>query len=145
MYKNPATTVDIIVEHDNKIILIRRKKEPHKGKLALPGGFVEYGERVENAAMRETKEETRLDVELTDILGIYSDPKRDPRKHTISSVFVAKPIKGNVEGSDDASEAMWIDVRSIDFNNLAFDHSKILKDYLEWKRKGGTYWSTKGS
>ena len=145
MYKNPATTVDIIVEHGNKIVLIRRKKEPHKGKLALPGGFVEYEETVEDAAIRETKEETKLDVELTDILGIYSDPKRDPRKHTISSVFITKPIKGNVKGSDDASEALWIDVKSIDFKNLAFDHSKILKDYLEWKKNKGTYWSTKGS
>src|SRR5262245_22944104 len=87
-YKNPVPTVDIIVENECQILLIRRKYDPFKDYLALPGGFVNEGERVEDAAKREAREETSLDIELRDILGVYSDPKRDPRGHIMSTVFV---------------------------------------------------------
>lgn len=145
MYKNPAVTIDIIIEKSNKIVLIRRKKDPFKNKLAFPGGFVNYWETAEAAALREAKEETSLDVKLTNILGVYSDPKRDPRKHNITTVFIAKFTKGSLKGRDDASEAIWIAIKNIKPDSLAFDHSKILKDYLKWKKHKGTYWSTKGS
>lgn len=142
-YKNPIPTVDIIIERNNKIVLIRRKNEPFKGKLALPGGFVNWGETVENAAMREAKEETSLDVKLKEILGIYSIPNRDPRGHLMTTVFIAKPINGKVKGGDDASSASWFKINKKVLNELSFDHRKILTDYLKWKKKRGTYWSTK--
>ena len=78
-HKNPIPTVDIIIEEDSRIALIKRRNEPFKDHLALPGGFVNEGEKVEDAAKREAQEETSLDVDLIDILGVYSDPKRDPR------------------------------------------------------------------
>jgi 8-oxo-dGTP diphosphatase len=136
-------TVDIIIEKGNKIVLIKRKKEPFKGKLALPGGHVEENETVEKAAVREAKEETFLDVKLKEILGVYSDPKRVPLYPTISTVFVAEPISKKIKASSDAAEAKWFEVDKIDFKNLGFDHLKILKDYLRYKKKGGTYWSTR--
>ncbi|MCK4635000.1 MAG: NUDIX hydrolase, partial [Candidatus Aenigmarchaeota archaeon] len=78
MYKNPKATVDVVVEKDNKILLIIRCVEPHKGRLGLPGGHVNFGEKVEDAAKRETEEETGLKVEIKTILGVFSDPKREP-------------------------------------------------------------------
>ena len=74
---------------------------------------------------------------------MYSEPKRDPRKHVISVVFVASPISGKLKGSDDAESAHWIDIDNIDFKHLAVDHAKILSDYIEWRKRKGTYWSSK--
>ncbi|MGA7370256.1 MAG: NUDIX hydrolase [Nitrososphaeraceae archaeon] len=148
-YKNPIPTVDIIIEQNSRILMIRRKNEPYKGCLALPGGFVNEGERIEDAATREANEETSLDVGLREILGIYSDPKRDPRGHLMSTVFVGMiPVDDNietVEGSaqDDAAEIEWINLGSLDNSNIAFDHKKILYDYKAWKLSGGTFWSSK--
>lgn len=85
---NPVPVVDVIIQQESTILLARRKKDPFKGYLGLPEGFVNIGETIEEAARRELKEETSLDVELTDILGVYSDPKRDPRGHIISTVFI---------------------------------------------------------
>jgi ADP-ribose pyrophosphatase YjhB (NUDIX family) len=136
-------TVDIIIEKDNKIVLIKRKREPFKGKLVLPGGHVEENETVEEAAMREAKEETSLDVKLKEILGVYSEPKRDPRYLTISTVFIAGPLSKKIKAGSDAAEAKWFEIDKIDFEMLGFDHLKILKDYLRYKKKGGTYWSTR--
>lgn len=143
MYKNPIPTVDIIIEKDDKIILIRRKNEPFKGKLAIPGGFVNEGELIEDRAIIEAKEETSLDVELKEILGVYSIPDRDPRGHLMTTVFIAKPISGRVKGGDDAADAAWFELNDNILNEVSFDHKKILTDYLKWKRKKGTYWSTK--
>ena len=143
MYKNPVPTVDIIIEKDDKIVLIRRKNEPFKGMLATPGGFVEEGDLVEERAIKEAKEETSLDVKLEEILGIYSIPDRDPRGHTVSTVFIAKPIGGKIKGGDDASFAAWFKIDKKILNELSFDHKKIIKDYLKWKKRKGTYWSTK--
>ena len=143
MYKNPVPTVDIIIEKDDKIVLIRRKNEPFKGKLAIPGGFVNEGELIEDRAIIEAKEETSLDVELKEILGVYSIPDRDPRGHLMTTVFIAKPISGKVKGGDDAAEATWFKITDKILNEVSFDHKKILTDYLKWKKKKGTYWSTK--
>jgi len=142
-YKNPIPMVDIIIERDDKIVLIKRGTEPFKGMLAIPGGYMELGETIENAAAREAKEETSLIVELIDILGVYSDPKRDPRKHSIATVFIGRPNKGNLKADSDAKEAFWMNVDEIESHEFAFDHKKILTDYLKWKEKKEAFWSTK--
>ncbi len=135
-YKNPVPTVDIIIEvHDagslkgKKIILIERKNPPHG--WALPGGFVDYGESLEDAARREAMEETSLEVELIRQFHTYSDPGRDPRHHTISTVYIAK-AKGQPLGMDDAASAEIFDIKNLP-PEIAFDHAKIIKDYLNNK------------
>ena len=146
-HRNPIPTVDVIIEQNSRILMIRRKNDPYQGCLALPGGFVDEGERIEDAARREANEETSLSIHLVDILGVYSDPKRDPRGHLISTVFVGIVPNDNlsVEASaqDDASEVEWINLEAIKKNNIAFDHKKILFDYKVWKESGGTFWSSK--
>jgi len=128
--------VDIIIEvqrADGKegIVLIKRKNPPHG--WALPGGFVDYGESLEEAAVREAKEETSLDVQLEKQLHTYSEPDRDPRQHTISTVFVAS-AQGKPEAADDAQEIGIFTQEEINFS-LAFDHNRILTDYFEWKKR----------
>src|ERR1041384_5366728 len=105
-YKNPVPIVDIIIQKDSQILLVKRKKEPFRGLFALPGGFVNEGERVEDAAKREAKEETSLNIELVDILGVYSDPNRDPRGHIMSTVFekISPNNKGEPLAKDDAAK-----------------------------------------
>ncbi len=132
-YSNPLLTVDIIVElADGSIVLIERKNPP--SGWALPGGFVDYGEAIEHAAMREAKEEISLDVNLTEQFYTYSDPTRDPRHHTVSTVFIAT-AEGVPEAADDAKT-----VRRFHENNLpaplAFDHARILRDYFRFKKTG---------
>ena len=143
-YRNPTPTVDIIIQKDSRILLVKRKNEPFKDYFALPGGFVNEGERVEEAAEREAKEETSLDIELIDILGVYSDPNRDPRGHIMSTVFIGK-ISQNSEAlaQDDAAAIDWIDLQKVEKINLAFDHEKIISDYKKWQKSSGTFWSTK--
>ncbi|MCK5038278.1 MAG: NUDIX hydrolase, partial [Thermoplasmata archaeon] len=102
MYQNPALTVDAIILIDDKLLLIQRGNDPFKGYYALPGGFVEYGERVEEAVEREVKEETGLDAEVQELIGVYSAPDRDPRGHTISVVFHLEVIGGELKAGDDA-------------------------------------------
>lgn len=128
-YKNPVPTVDTIIELEEtgNIVLIKRKNPPFG--LAIPGGFVDYGESVEHAAIREAKEETGLDVEIKYLLGVYSDPNRDKRLHTISTVFVVK-AKGVPVAGDDAKEVLLVDPINIK-DQLCFDHEKIIKDYLK--------------
>ncbi len=130
-YRNPFPTVDIIIEVDESIVLIYRRNYP-KG-WALPGGFVEYGETLEETAIREAKEETGLDIKIKYLLGCYSRPDRDPRFHTITTVFVAE-AKGNPAGGDDAKKAELFKPENIPWDKLVFDHAEILKDYL--KRRG---------
>lgn len=126
-HRNPAPTVDIIIElSGGGIVLIRRANVPHG--WALPGGFVDYGETVEDAAVREAAEETGLEVKLTRLLGVYSDPERDPRQHTISTVFVAE-ASGIPVGLDDAAEAA-VFTRDDLPEDIVFDHRKILTDYF---------------
>jgi 8-oxo-dGTP diphosphatase len=131
--QTPYLTTDGIIEiyEDEKfkgIILIERNNEP-KG-LALPGGFVDVGERVEDALVREMKEETNLDVTISRVLAIYSDPTRDPRFHTASVVYVAK-ANGEPKGGDDAKEAKLYSLNAIPMEKLVFDHAKIVQDYLD--------------
>jgi 8-oxo-dGTP diphosphatase len=109
-------------------VLIRRKNSPYKGHWALPGGFVEYGETVEAAVIREVKEETGLEIGLNGISGVYSDPKRDPRGHTVSVCFRAHKIGGDLNADTDASEVACFSLDEVFNFDLAFDHKKILKD-----------------
>ncbi|OAQ21518.1 NUDIX domain-containing protein [Thermosulfurimonas dismutans] len=129
-YRNPFLTVDIIIETPGGIILIKRKNPPYG--WALPGGFVDYGESLEEAAVREAKEETGLEVELLCQLYTYSRPGRDPRFHTITTVYVAR-AEGHPKGGDDAAEAKVFSEKEIPWGELAFDHAEILKDYFEVK------------
>ena len=125
-HKNPFPTVDIIIEVQGGIVLIERKNPPHG--WAIPGGFVDYGEKVEDAAVREAKEETSLDVKLTRLLGVYSDPSRDPRSHTISTVYVATAA-GLPVAADDAAYAGVFTENTLP-ENIVFDHREILGDYF---------------
>jgi 8-oxo-dGTP diphosphatase len=133
--------VDAIVESNDKLLLVKRKKDPFKGFISFPGGNVDLGEKVEDAVKRELREETSLDIEPTDILGVYSDPSRDPRGHRISITFIARIISGEGKASDDAESIEWLPVN--DQRDLAFDHNKILIDYREWRKIKPTYWSSK--
>ena len=127
-YRNPALTVDTIIIEDSKIVLIKRLNDPYKNHWALPGGFVEYGETVENAAVREAKEETGLDIKLEKLVGVYSDPNRDPRGHTVTVVFVASIIGGQLKSDSDAKDAIFIEQADLENISLAFDHNEILHD-----------------
>lgn len=142
-YRNPTPTADIILQRDSKILMVRRKKDPFKGQLALPGGFINEGETAEEAARREAIEETTLEVEPIEILGVYSDPKRDPRKHIMSTVFVGIIVGGSDKAGDDAESIEWVELGNIEKQEIAFDHAQILRDYKKWKTSDGTFWSTK--
>ena len=142
-YKQPSITVDAIIPKLSSILLIKRKKDPYKDTLALPGGFVEYSETAEQAIIREVFEETSLKIHVLDILGIYSDPKRDPRGHVMTIVFISKIYGGKELQGDDAKEIHWVKLKELDTIKLAFDHSLIIKDYNIWKKIRGTYWTTK--
>jgi 8-oxo-dGTP diphosphatase len=124
--ETPLATVDIIVESDAGIVLVRRRNPPLG--WALPGGFVDRGESVAQAARREAKEETGLDVELTELLGVYSDPRRDPRGFfTFSTVFIAR-AGGRPVGGDDAAEARVVALDALP-SDIVFDHATIISDY----------------
>jgi len=127
-YRNPFPTVDIIIETEKGGIVLIERKNPPFG-WALPGGFVDYGESLESAAVREAEEETSLKVELQYQLGAYSDPARDPRHHSISVVFIAK-AEGEPRAADDARDVGVFGPDSLP-DNLAFDHEKILQDYFK--------------
>ena len=132
--RNPLPTVDMVIHDDERGIVLVKRRFPPPG-WALPGGFVDYGETVENAAIREAKEETRLDVEIKGLLGVYSDPARDPRKHTISVVFWGKCSNPDeIEGGDDAGEAAFFRLDELP-SPLAFDHALIVSDFMEILRK----------
>ncbi|PIV82668.1 MAG: NUDIX hydrolase [Nitrospirae bacterium CG_4_9_14_3_um_filter_53_35] len=126
--RNPTPTVDLIIELKGRGIVLIRRENPPFG-WALPGGFVDYGESLEMAAIREAREETSLDVELIRQFHTYSDPGRDARQHTISTVFIAE-AQGDPAAADDAREVGVFTRESIP-GNLAFDHGEILKDYFE--------------
>jgi ADP-ribose pyrophosphatase YjhB (NUDIX family) len=123
--------VDIIIEIQSKGIALIKRKNPPYG-WALPGGFVDYGESLEEAAVREAKEETDLDVELIGQFHTYSDPARDPRHHSISTVYIAK-AKGTPQAGDDAIDIGIFNDSSLP-DAIAFDHRSILRDYFNSKK-----------
>ncbi len=131
-YRNPKPTVDIIIEIGGRIVLIRRKNEPFG--WAIPGGFVDEGETVEHAAVREAEEETNLKVTLQELLYVYSDPKRDPRQHTMSTVFTATADKQPV-GGDDAAEARLFTREELP-DDIVFDHGRVLEHYFKFRETG---------
>jgi 8-oxo-dGTP diphosphatase len=134
-YKNPKPTVDLLIELDGKpgqLVFIERKNEPHG--LALPGGFVDEGEWVADAAVREAKEETGLDVELVELFHVYSNPARDTRQHTVSIVFIAR-ASGTPHAGDDAADCLVCPADALP-QPLVFDHPTIVADYLAYKRSG---------
>ena len=127
-YKSPKLTVDGIVLKDGKILLIKRKNQPFEGKWALPGGFVEYGEKTEDATVREVFEETGLKTKINHLVGVYSDPNRDPRGHTVSIVYVLDICNGELKSGDDACDAKFFDLKNLP--DLSFDHECIIKEVL---------------
>ncbi len=129
-YRNPLPTVDIIIEVEDRGIVLIKRKNPPLG-WAIPGGFVDYGESLEDAAAREAKEETGLDVSLIRQLHTYSRPDRDPRHHAISTVFIARAV-GTPAAADDAAE-IGLFTRYHLPHPLVFDHREILEDYF-WRK-----------
>lgn len=128
-HRNPLVTVDIIIECQGGIVLIERKNPPFG--WALPGGFVDYGESLEEAAIREAMEETCLKVELVEQMHTYSDPQRDPRHHTVSTVFIAT-AQSSPTAADDAEKAGIFTADDLP-SPLVFDHAQILSDYFAYK------------
>ena len=128
-------TVDIFIYNDNhEFILIKRKNDPFKDCWALPGGFVDYGEKTEDAAMREAKEETSIDVKLEKLFNVYSDPDRDPRRHTVSVFYLAHGNFDDAKADDDAKDIGVFSFDKLEDLKIAFDHKDILdevKKYLE--------------
>ena len=127
--RNPRPTVDLIIRREGGIVLIRRRYPPPG--WALPGGFVDIGESLEEAAVREGREETSLEITLERQFHTYSDPSRDPRRHTITTVFIAEG-SGELKAADDAAEAGVFPPDALP-TPLAFDHAKILQDYFSKK------------
>lgn len=125
--ETPKLTVDIVLPKEDGVVLIRRRNEPFKGQWCLPGGFVDVGESVEAAAVREMKEETGLDVEVGRLVGVYSDPERDPRGHSVTVALLARETSGTLQGDDDAEEAAVLAPESVE---LGFDHARIIEDAL---------------
>jgi len=130
--KCPPIAADVIAEVDDKIVLIERRNFPPG--WAIPGGFVDFGETVEDAAIREAREEISLAVEIRALLGVYSRPDRDPRGHTITLVYVGR-AKGSPRGDDDARQARLFSLDALPVS-LAFDHAEILADYRRYKQTG---------
>lgn len=130
--RNPYPTTDIIIEYQGGVVLIERKNYPYG--WAIPGGFHEVGLTAEENAEKEAKEETSLDIDIRYLLGVYSDPKRDPRAHTMSTVYVAQG-KGTLKAADDAKNARIFKEEQVPWGQMAFDHGKILMDYYERKKR----------
>lgn len=130
-YLNPAPTTDVVIyDPERGVVVIERANEPHG--FALPGGFVDDGEQVEHAAVREMREETGLDVELLGVLGVYSRPDRDPRRHTMSVVFVGRPRDAAaLKAGDDAARAAFYPLDRLP-QPICFDHARILADFGRW-------------
>jgi ADP-ribose pyrophosphatase YjhB (NUDIX family) len=129
-YRNLLVTVDIIIEVNDKIVLIQRVNPPYG--WALPGGFVDYGESLESSAIREAKEETSLEVTLREQFHTYSDPDRDPRHHTVTTVFIGKGA-GTPKAADDAKRLGVFTEKDLP-KPIVFDHRKIIDDYFRYRQ-----------
>ena len=125
--ETPKLMVDVVIPAEEGVVLIRRGSDPFEGRWALPGGFVDVGETVEEAAAREVAEETGLVVELARLVGVYSEPDRDPRGHNVSVAFLARVLGGQLSAASDAAEVSVLDPGSV---ALAFDHRRIVDDAL---------------
>jgi 8-oxo-dGTP diphosphatase len=124
--EKPSLAADVVVALGGGVVLVKRAKEPYRGSWALPGGFVRHGERVEDAALREVLEETGLRIKLKRLVGVYSDPKRDPRGHVVSVCFLGEKVGGELRAATDAAEARIF--KEIPWEGLAFDHAQMLRD-----------------
>jgi 8-oxo-dGTP diphosphatase len=124
--RTPLLTVDGVVAEDGQVLLVRRRNPPFAGQYALPGGFVDCGETVEAAVVREVREETGLQTRIEQLLGVYSDPSRDPRGHTVSVTYLLRRESGTPAGADDADDARFFPLDTLP--TLAFDHAHILAD-----------------
>jgi len=127
-------TVDAIITDNGKIVLIQRQNAPFRGMWALPGGFVDENETVRHACMREAQEETGLIVTPQTLIDVYSEPKRDPRGYVISVLFSCHVLKGELKAGDDAAKAKWFQLKQLP--PMAFDHEKMIQDWLEYERTG---------
>lgn len=128
--KTPLLTVDcVILDSEGRLLLVRRMNPPFKGQLCLPGGFVDIGETVEAAARRELLEETGVKVRKITLVGVYSDPNRDPRGHTCSAAFFARVVRAKARAGSDAAEVVWSDTPLRE--KLGFDHQRIVADALK--------------
>jgi 8-oxo-dGTP diphosphatase len=125
--ETPKLMVDVVIPSEKGVVLVRRGSEPYEGQWALPGGFVEVGETVRQAAAREAAEETGLAVETSRLVGVYSEPDRDPRGHNVSVAFLARVLSGQMQAASDAAEVDVLDPASVE---LAFDHARIISDAL---------------
>lgn len=135
-FPTPGLTSDAVVLRGDEVLLIKRAKEPFAGAWALPGGFCDVGETTPETCLRELKEETGLDGDVVDLLGVYDDPTRDPRGHVVSVVYVVRVAPGvRPVAADDASEVAWFDLD--DLPATAFDHADILADAADWLDAGG--------
>ena len=135
-YKKPSITVDTIIFNENsdenrEFILIKRENEPFKDHWAIPGGFVDYGETVENAAIREAKEETGINIKLNKLFNVYSKHDRDPRGHTITLVYLATGNIKNIKAGSDAKDIKICSFNKLSSLKIAFDHKKILTDIFD--------------
>ena len=129
----PLLTVDAVIKmQDNNIILIKRKNPPFQGQYALPGGFVEIGETTEEACIREAFEETNIHVKIMKLTGVYSDPKRDPRRHTVTISYLCEPLTMNEKpmAKTDAMDLELVPIKNVESMELAFDHKQIIMDSL---------------
>lgn len=134
--KGPRLTVDAWVrDRRGRLLLVRRGRPPFAGRWALPGGFCEIGETTVDCGAREVAEETSVVVRIGRLLGVYSDPKRDPRGHTVTVLYEARPIRGVARGGDDAAEARWFTRREVEELTLAFDHGEIAREQFGRRRR----------
>jgi len=127
--KHPCVTVDGLVPYEGRLVAVIRRKDPFRGMPALPGGFVELGESTEDAVVREVREETGLETRVLRLVGVYSDPARDPRGHTVSVAYALEAIGGGLRAGDDASRIVLLDPDHLP--EMAFDHARIVAD---WRR-----------
>jgi len=125
--ETPKLMVDVVIPSDDGVVLVRRGSEPFEGQWALPGGFVEVGETVRQAAVREAAEETGLAVEVSKLVGVYSEPDRGPRGHSVSVACLACVLSGQMQA---ASDAAGVDILDPAFVELAFDHDRIIADAM---------------
>ncbi len=125
----------VVRDARGRLLLVKRGRPPFLGSWALPGGFCEWGETTEQCCARETREETGVDVKVGRLLGVYSDPKRDPRGHTVTIVYACEPVRGEAVGSDDAAEARWFSRKELRGLEFAFDHGKIIREQLARRRR----------